>query len=143
MTNIFKSGDKRWRKRRLFQIGLEVLEKDGWRVSRERGMGKASVRRIERPGESRLVTIRTTLDQWIAFPTKPKGKGWVTLDEVDVVVAVSVDNPDSPRDVLVHWIAADDMRQRFDAAYRARKAVNRVQPERRGLWIPLYQREDE
>lgn len=143
MTNIFKNDEKVWRKHRLFQIGIETLEADGWTVSKERGLGKASVRRISRGKESKLVSIRTTQDCWIAFPPKPKGKGWVTLDVVDVVLAVSVDSMESPKEVLVHWIPAAEMRKRFDAAYKARAKANRVQPEGRGLWIPLYHREEE
>jgi hypothetical protein len=35
------------------------------------------------------------------------------------------------------------MRKRFDLAMKARKEADRVQPDRRGVWIPLYRREDE
>jgi hypothetical protein len=143
MTNIFKTTEKRDRKKQLFRIGIETLQKHGWTVTREKGLGKSSVRRITRNGESSLVSIRTTQDQWIAFPPKPKDKGWVTLDEVDVVVAVSVDAQVPPQEALVHWLPADEMRERFDQALKARKEANRVQPDRRGVWIPLYEREDD
>src|SRR6185312_7543748 len=92
-------------------------------------------------GDSNLVSIRTTQDQWIAFPPKPNRDGWITLDDVDVVVAVSVDANEPPREALVHWLPADEMRKRFDAALKARVAAKRVQPDRRGIWIPLYERE--
>lgn len=142
MTNIFKTPEKLDRKKRLFQIGLETLRKQGWTVEKERGMGKSSVRRIIKNGESKLVSIRTTQDQWIAFPPKPSDQGWITLDDVDVVVAVSVDANDPPKEALVHWLPADEMRERFDLALKARREANRVQPQRRGVWIPLYERED-
>jgi hypothetical protein len=141
MTNIFKDPEKHKRKKRLFQIGLETLARSGWDITKEK-LGKSSVRRITRSGESKLVSIRTTQDQWIAFPPKPEGKGWVTLDEVDVVLAVSVDANVPPKDALVHWLPGDEMRKRFDLALKARKAADRVQPARRGIWIPLYERED-
>jgi hypothetical protein len=142
MTNIFNSPEKHERKKRLFEIGVETLQRQGWTVTKEK-LGKSSVRRISKNGDSKLVSIRTTQDQWIAFPPKPKRNGWVTLDDVAVVVAVSVDRNDPPREALVHWLPADDMRKRFDAALKARVAADRVQPDRRGVWLPLYEREDD
>jgi hypothetical protein len=143
MTNIFKTPEKVERKERLFQIGIETLQQQGWTVTKEKGLGKSSVRRIVKNGESKRVSIRTTQDQWIAFPPRPKGKGWITLDDVDVVLAVSVDGNEPPREALVHWFDAQEMRERFDRALAARRKEGRVQPERRGVWIPLYMREDE
>jgi hypothetical protein len=141
MTDIFKTQEKRDRKKRLFQIGIETLQKEGWTITGAR-LGKSSVRRITKNGASKLVSIRTTQDQWISFPPKSKGKGWVTLDDVDVVLAVSVDENMPPREALVHWLPGNEMRNRFDLALKARKEANRVQPDRRGVWIPLYERED-
>jgi hypothetical protein len=143
MTNIFKTPEKKGRKKRLFQIGVETLQQQGWTVSREDGIGKSSVRRISKDGESKLASIRTTQNKWIAFPPKPGRKGWTTLDDVDLVVAVSVDDGEHPKEALVHLLPADDMRKRFNAAMKARVAADRVQPDKRGVWIPLYHREDE
>jgi hypothetical protein len=142
MTNIFKDPEKHDRKKRLFKIGVEALQKEGWSVEREKGLGKSSVRRVTKNGESKLVSIRTTQDRWLAFPPKPNGKGWVTLDEVDVVLAVSF-SPASRQEVWVHWVPAKEMRGRFDLAYKARKEAERVLPTGRGIWIPLYGREDD
>lgn len=141
MTNIFGSPEKHARKKQLFQIGVQTLEKDGWTVTKEK-LGKSSVRRITKNGDSKLVSIRTTQDTWLAFPPKPQGKGWFTLDDVDVVLAVSVAGH-PPREARVHWLPADEMRKRYDLAYKARKESDRVLPERRGVWIPLYERESD
>lgn len=145
MTNIFNSPEKHERKQRLFEIGVETLEKEGWTVSKEKGLGKSSVRRITKNGANKLVSIKTTQDQWLSFAPEPKGNGWSwsTLDDVDVVLAVSVDANVPPREALVHWLPADETRERFDRAMKARKESHRVQPDRRGVWIPLYEREDE
>lgn len=61
---------------------------------------------------------------------------------MDVVLAVSVDANVPPKEALVHWLPADEMRERFDLALKARRAAKRVRPQRRGVWIPLYERED-
>src|SRR5687767_4749297 len=109
MTDIYKTPEKVGLRDRLFQVGVETLESRGWKVERIIGLGKASVRRISKDGESRRVSIRTTQDQWIAFPRTADGKDWVTLPDVDVVLAVSVDDVKSPAFALVHWIEADEM----------------------------------
>jgi hypothetical protein len=128
-------------KRKLFQLGLQALEQSGWTVQREKGIGKSSVRRISKNGDSKLVSIRTTQDRWIAFPAKPNGKGWFTLDDVDAVVAVSF-SPESRDEVWAHQIPATEIRERFDRAYKARKEAGRHLPKgRRGIWIPLYAQE--
>lgn len=142
MTNIFKTPEKHGRKKRLFQIGLETLQRQGWAVKKEIGVGKSSVRRITRNGESKLVSIKTTQDQWISFAPESDGGGWNTLDDVDVTLAVSVDASTPPREAWVHWLPADEMRERFDRARAARKQAKRVMPKGRGIWIPLYERED-
>ncbi len=142
MTNIFKRPEKHDRKEQLFEIGIEALQHEGWTVAREKGLGKASVRRITKNGDTKLVSIRTTQDTWLAFPPKPNGKGWITLDEVDVVLAVSVD-PASKGEAWAHWLPANEMRERFDRAYKARKEAGRKLPKGRGVWIPLYEREDD
>jgi len=144
MTNVFKEPGKAELKYRLFEIGVGALENEGWVVTKEKGLGKSSVRRITKGKESLLASVRTTQDQWIAFPPKPEG-GWVTLDEVDVVIAVSVDSGTPPREALVHWLPGDEMRNRFDQAAAARKRAGHEYPKpnmRRGLWVPLYIHDD-
>jgi hypothetical protein len=103
--------------------------------------GKSSLRRITKGNVSKKVSIRTTQDTWIAFPRNEKNDGWATLEDVDYVVAASVDNRDNPRFAQVHMFDGDEMRARFDRAYAARKAANHVIPERRGIWLSIYDRE--
>jgi hypothetical protein len=142
MTDIFKDPEKHRRKKLLFHYGVQALQKEGWTVERETGLGKSSVRRITKNGDSKLVAIRTTQDRWIAFPPAPEGTGWVTLDGVEAVIAVSL-APKSASEAWVHWLPAKEMRERFDLAYDARKKAGRAFPKRRGVWIPLYQRESD
>jgi len=138
MTNVLATPEKVSRRDRLFQIGLETLHKNGWRVERIPGFGKSSVRKITKGGKSRKVSIRTSQDAWIAFPRNDANNGWVTLSDVDVVLAVSVDDRHDPKFAQVHMIEADEMRQRFDRAYGARIKAGYNIPLGRGVWVSLY-----
>jgi len=138
VTNIFGDPGKESRRDRLFQIGLETLQEQGWKIERIPSIGKSSVRRITKNGKSRNVSIRTSQDTWIAFPRNHADKGWETLSDVDVVLAVSVDDRHDPKFAQVHMIEADEVRQRFDRAYKARKARGYKIPLGRGVWLSLY-----
>jgi hypothetical protein len=107
-------------------------------VERVPGSGKSSVRRITKGAVSKKVSIRTTQDTWIAFPRTEKDKGWRTLDEVDLVVPVSVDDPHNPKFGKVHMIDGDEMRDRFNRAYAARMKAEHTIPIGRGVWVSLY-----
>ena len=96
-------------KNHLFNIAVDALRKAGWKVS-STGNGKSSVRRIVKGGVTKLVSIRTTQDTWIAFPRREEDKGWRTLDDVDQVVAVSVDDRHNPKFAKVHILDGDEMR---------------------------------
>lgn len=141
MTNIFKTNSKKLMKNRLFEIGLEALKEQGWHVGRVQGIGKSSVRRITKGGKSQLVSIRTSQDTCIAFPRNKHDDAFETLSDVDMVLAVSVDDRHEPRFAQVHMIPADEMRERFDRAYRARKKSGYKLPLGRGIWVPLYDRD--
>jgi hypothetical protein len=138
MPNINLTPDKAPRRKELFNIGVKALEEEGWRVERIPGLGKSSVRRIVKGKQSQKVAIRTTQDQWIAFPRNAEDNGWVTLSEVDLVVAVSVDDRHDPKFALVHMIEGDEMRDRFDRAHSARLAAGHSMYDGRGIWISLY-----
>lgn len=141
MTNVFNKPEKVAIRARLFEAGIEALRGKGFSVERIAGVGKSSVRRITKAGESRIVSIRTTQDMWIAFPRNEEDSEWATLSEVDAVVAVSVDSREHPRFAQVHLIEGDDMRDRFDRAYAARKKADYVIPVGRGVWVSLYDRD--
>jgi hypothetical protein len=139
MTNVYATPEKVRLKTRLFAIGVEALEADGWKVQRPvPRVGKSSVRRITKGKRSLLASIRTTQDTFIAFPRTPDDQDWVTLGMVDGVVAVSVDDQLHPTVANVHLLDGDDMRRRFDRAYKARKAAGHKIPTGRGVWLSLY-----
>ena len=141
MTNVYQTPEKFSTKATLFRIGEESLRKEGWEVNSVPGAGAGSVRRITRGNESKLVSIRTTQDTYIAFPRDRQDKRWVTLSDVDAVVAVSVDDRHNPQNANVHFLDAEEVRARFDRSYAARiKAGHRI-PVGRGVWVGLYQKE--
>lgn len=139
MTDV--GGPRKTRIRRLLVDScVEVLERDGWRMARASGFGNARIRRIAKDGNSRLAAIRTTQDQWLAFPRTKDDTQWATLSDADVVIVASVD-PDDPQFARIHMIDATELRSRFDCAYAARRAANDTIPCVRGIWIALYQNE--
>ena len=62
---------------------------------------------------------------------------WRTLDEVDAVAPVSVDDRHNPKFVKVHIIDGGAMRDRFNRAYAARKKTGHSIPIRRAVWVSL------
>lgn len=141
MTNVYGTPEKKVLKDRLFKIAEEALRAHGWTVERVPRMGKASVRRISKDGISKIACIRTTQNTWIAFPRIDDDTGWRTLDDVDVVVPVSVDDQHDPKYAKVHLIDGNEMRSRFDRAYDARKKAGHSIPIGRGVWVSLYEAE--
>lgn len=142
MTNVSATAAKISMRGFLFQLAVEALEKQGWSVARVVRSGKASVRSITKGKETKIVSIRTSQDTWIAFPRNKANDGWATLEGVDYVVAASVDDQHNPQSGLVHMIDAAEMRDRFDRAYTARKNAGYTLPVGRGVWISLYEKEN-
>ncbi len=140
MTNISGTSKKTAIRKRLRAIAEETLRRQGWNVERVAGAG-TSVRKITKDGASRKITIRTTQDTWIAFPRTSDDKRWKTLNDVDAVVAASVDDPSNPQFALIHMLDGDDMRKRFDRAYEARRAAGHTIQVGRGVWLSLYREE--
>lgn len=141
MTNVSQNERKIHIRNQLQQAAVHALEQDGWSVERMSGTGKSSLRRITKNDQSKVVSIRTTQDQWIAFPRVNERDEFGTLPDVDAVVASSVDDPHEPKNALVHLLDGDEMRDRFARAVKARKDAGNVLPLGRGVWISLYDRE--
>lgn len=140
MTNVNKTTQRTAIRKKLRAIAEETLRRQGWKVERVAGAG-TSVRKITKAGDSKTIAIRTTQDTWIAFPRTPDDKRWKTLSDVDAVVASSVDDPSNPLYAQVHILDGDDMRKRFDRAYKARLAAGHTIPVGRGVWLSLYKDE--
>jgi len=141
VTNVYATPEKLPMKDFLFHAAERALAAEGWKVERIARSGKPSVRRITKGGVEKSVSIRTSQDTWIAFPRTKDGAAWATLDGVDFVVAASIDNYENPRFANIHLVPGDDIRERFDRAYAARKAAGHVIPNGRGVWLSLYDKE--
>ncbi|HEY1707101.1 MAG TPA: hypothetical protein VGG10_02465 [Rhizomicrobium sp.] len=141
MTNVSATPEKVAIRRGLRAAAEAALREQGNKVERVQGAGKSSLRRITKGGVSKLVSIRTTQDRWIAFPRNKQDTGFTTLEEVDFVVAASVDDQHNPRFAKIHFLPGDEMRERFERAYHARKGAGYTLPSGRGVWVSLYEQE--
>lgn len=142
MTNVNGTPEKVELRERLWEIGVETLRAQGWEVERVAGSGKSSMRRITKGRLSKIATIRTTQDRWFAFPRTKDDKGWLTLDDSDCVVVVSVNEKEDPKFAWVHMFDQADIKKRLDRAYKVRQSANRQIPIGRGVWISLYRKDD-
>lgn len=140
MANVNSPERKRIRVQ-LVNAALATLEKQGWKVARVKGGGKGRVRRITKGNKSLLAAIRTSQDEYIAFPRTEDDSEWLTLSEVDVVVCAAVDDAREPKFAQVHMFDAADLTKRFDRTYAARKAAGHTLPIGRGVWLSLYHEE--
>ena len=129
-------------RKKLQGVAMKALDEEGWEVTNTVGGGITHVRRITKNGASKLAAIRTSQDTWIAFMRNKDNTKWTTLADVDVVVVASVDRHPDPKFVQIHMIDANEMRDRFDRAYAARRDAGHSLPEGRGVWVSLYQQEN-
>jgi hypothetical protein len=111
------------------------LTEAGYNIERLPGRGRSNVWKIEKNGNIQLASIRTTKDRWIAFP--PLKDKWKTLDDVDVVVIAAVDDKDDPKNAEIFLVGADDVRDRFNAAYKARIEAGQKVRFNFGMWVCL------
>jgi hypothetical protein len=113
------------------------VEEQGYKLEKLPGRGLSNVWTIQRNGEAQSASIRTTRDRWIAFPPLEGGKRWKTLDDVDLVIVSAVNSKEDPKNIEVYIFQARDVRQRFDAAYNARRKAGRAIRDDFGMWIGL------
>jgi hypothetical protein len=114
-----------------------AAEAHGFKLTRIPGRGLSNIWLAEKDGVPLVASIRTTRDRWLAFPPLEGGTKWKTLDDVDLVIVASVDNKDAPKNIEVYVLSADDVRQRFNAAYAARKKAGHTQKDNFGMWVGL------
>lgn len=114
-----------------------AAQEKGYRLKRVPGRGRSNVWIVEKNSKELRASIRTSKDRWIAFPPLNGGKKWKTLDGVDIVFVGVVDEKDNPRNVEVYELNAVEVRQRFDAAYAARRKAGQTIQDNFGMWVAL------
>lgn len=123
--------------RLLVDAAKKALREQGYTMSRIPGRGLSNVWHISKGGKTQVASIRTTRDRYIAYPPLDGGKRWKTLDDVDVVVAASVNDKHDPEKIEVYVFPADEVRKRFNDAYAARTADGQTTRDNFGMWVGL------
>jgi hypothetical protein len=121
----------------LVNAAKRGVEELGFELEKQPGRGLSNIWTLRRNGTSQSASIRTTRDRWFAFPPLDGGKRWKTLDDVDAVVVAAVDSKERPLNVEVYLFPAKEVRQRFDAAYAARRDAGLIVRDNFGMWVAL------
>ena len=119
----------------LNRIAKLAFQNLGYSARRLPGRGKANVWEVTRGGETHLMSVRTSRDRSFAFPRLKNG--WKTLDDVDLVMVVSVDDRYEPKNAEVYVFPADEVHERFNAALKARLEYGQTVRFDYGMWVRL------
>lgn len=119
----------------LVEAAKNALSASGYEIERIPGRGRSNVWKVAKGGVEQLASIRTTRDRWFAFP--PLDDKWKTLDDVEIVIVSAVDDPEDPRSAQVYLFSAEEVRERFNAAYEARIEAGQKVRHNFGMWVCL------
>lgn len=129
--------------RLMVRGALKGAEQAGYTLKRQPGRGLSNTYEMTKGGKTKVASVRTTQDRWIAFPPLDQGKRWKTLDHVELVLVSAVDNRENPQSVDVYLFPADEVRTRFDASYAARIAEGHTVRDDYGMWVLLDKGDDQ
>jgi hypothetical protein len=138
MTNSFDGLSETVKWHLMVEAAKLGAKTQGYDLERVPGRGLSNLWTMTKGGRSQRAAIRTTRDRWIAFPPYAKGTKWKTLDDVDLVLVASVDSKEDPQNIEVFIFPANEVRERFSAAYASRAQAGRVLRENFGMWVALY-----
>jgi len=137
MTNRLKEMGETASWRLLVSAAIEGAKKNGYALKRQPGRGLSNTWEVSKGGETKIASVRTTRDRWIAFPPLEEGKRWKTLSDVELVLVAAVDDNKNPQNVDVYLFPADVVRARFDASYAARIEHGHTVRDNYGMWVML------
>lgn len=137
MTNLLSELSESVRWRLMVDAAKKGMAGQGYSLARVPGRGLSNIWTVSKDGKSKLASIRTTRDRYIAFPPLEGGAKWKTLDDVELVVVATVDSKDDPENVEVYLFPADDVRKRFNAHYVARSKDGQTIKDNFGMWVAL------
>lgn len=109
----------------------------GFEVARRPGRGMSNIWELRKGGVTRVASVRTSRDRYIAFPPLDQGTRWKTLDDVDDVLVAVVDSKENPQRIEVYLLPAEEVRDRFNRSYRARTQAGHVISDDFGMWLSL------
>jgi hypothetical protein len=139
MANRLKEMGESSAWRLMVGAALRGAEENGFKLVRKPGRGLSNTWELTKGGKTRIASVRTTRDRWIAFPPLNSGKNWKTLDDVELVLVSAVDDRLNPQNVDVYLFPADEVRKRFDDSYAARMAAGHTVRDDYGMWVMLDQ----
>ena len=139
MANLLENLSETVRWHLLVNAAKKAADAEGYSMERVPGRGLSNIWNVTKDGETKVASIRTTRDRWIAFPPLESGTKWKTLDDVDTVIVATVDSKEEPENIEFYIFPADDVRKRFDAAYAARQKNGQSVKDNFGMWIGLDQ----
>lgn len=137
MSNVLKRLGESASWRLMVDAAKRGAEQSGYKLTRVPGRGLSNIWNLERDGSTLKTSIRTTRDRWIAFPPLDGGTKWKTLDDVEAVLVAAVDSKADPRGVQIFLFSAEEVLERFNAAYAARTEAGHVIPDNYGFWVGL------
>ena len=137
MPNRLKEMGESLAWRLMVGAALRGAEQNGFKLVRKPGRGLSNTWELTKAGKTRVGSVRTTRDRWIAFPPLNGGKNWKTLDDVDLVLVSAVDDRLDPQNVDVYLFPAEEVKKRFDRSYAARIAAGHTIRDDYGMWVML------
>ena len=119
----------------LVEAAKRAAKKEGYDLVRIPGRGRSNMHYANKGGQMQLVSIRTTRDRWIAY--QPVNGKWKTLDDATVVIVAAVDDPEDPKKAEIYILPSAEVKDRFDAAYKARTESGQKVRDNFGMWVSL------
>jgi len=123
--------------RALVRAALKGAESAGYTLAKKPGRGLSNVWEATKGRQTLSASVRTSRDRWLAFPPLEGGARWKTLDDVDLVIVAAFKSRNNPKDAQVYIFDAQDVRARFNAAYKARVKAGHSVRDDYGMWINL------
>lgn len=121
----------------MVNAAVAGAHKAGYAMKPLAGRGLSNVWEASKDKKTKIVSIRTTRDRWIAFPPLDNGTRWKTLSNVELVLVSAVDNRDNPKNIEVYLFPADAVIEHFNASYVDRIKNGHAVHDNFGMWIKL------
>lgn len=143
MTNRLKEMGEAASWRLMVGAAVKGAKAAGYTMKRQPGRGLSNTYEMTRDGKTRIASVRTTRDRYIAFPPLNGGQNWKTLDNADLVLVSAVNDPGNPQSIDVYLFPGDEVRNRFNAAYAARIENGHTVRDDFGMWVMIDKGDDE